>query len=560
MTGSRSELDESSNSEVDGVIAAMLISLEQGTPLKLEDWVARYPDLEEKLRDFFQDHVRMEAALADPGQSASALHAGESAEPPDSFADMENQSFGDYLLVKEIDRGGMGVIFEALDQKLNRRVAIKMIKSGGLASATEVARFHAEANSAASLDHAHIVPVYDSGQIQGLHFFSMALIEGETLSAKIMKGPLDVQEAVMVAKKIASAIAYAHREGVIHRDLKPGNILIDQNNEPRITDFGLAHNPNMNQQLTTDGQILGTPAYMPPEQARGQSVAANPAADVYSIGAILFHCLTAQAPHTADNPLDVLLRVQEVAPLPPHKLNPKVSKPLSDIVLRCLEKKPANRYETATQLERDLDRFLRGETPEAGQVGRIQKIRRTCRRHPLLTAHLGGISTIFAVSTLFFLSHQDLGYYLGHSMIMVLWAALCFPLARGIRNTVWRDQIEAIWGSVDVVAFTLLLHGVDGPAKTTYLIGYPFIIASSGFFGRRRLVLAITAQCITAYLLLCFLHTEDLIPIGDPERPNLNRRIHQPLFYCCGLFLIGMVIRAQVKRLRSMSQYFEVNR
>ncbi|MEE3074129.1 MAG: serine/threonine-protein kinase, partial [Planctomycetota bacterium] len=357
MTGSRSELDESSNSEVDGVIAAMLISLEQGTPLKLEDWVARYPDLEEKLRDFFQDHVRMEAALADPGQSASALHAGESAEPPDSFADMENQSFGDYLLVKEIDRGGMGVIFEAHDQRLNRRVAIKMIKSGGLASATEVARFHAEANSAASLDHAHIVPVYDSGQIQGLHFFSMALIEGETLSAKIMKGPLDVQEAVMVAKKISSAIAYAHREGVIHRDLKPGNILIDQNNEPRITDFGLAHNPNMNQQLTTDGQILGTPAYMPPEQARGQSVAANPAADVYSIGAILFHCLTAQAPHTADNPLDVLLRVQEVAPLPPHKLNPKVSKPLSDIVLRCLEKKPANRYETATQLERDLDRF-----------------------------------------------------------------------------------------------------------------------------------------------------------------------------------------------------------
>ena len=145
-------------------------------------------------------------------------------------------------------------------------------------------------------------------------------------------------------------------------------------------------------------------------------------------------------------------------------------------------------------------------------------------------------------------------------MIMVLWAALCFPLARGIRNTVRRDQIEAIWGSVDVVAFTLLLHGVDGPAKTTYLIGYPFIIASSGFFGRRRLVLGITAQCIMAYLLLCFLHTEDLIPIGDPERPNLSRRIHQPLFYCCGLFLVGMVIRAQVKRLRSMSQYFEVHR
>lgn len=558
--------EDSSISKLDQVIAALLLEWEQGHQPSEQAWIERHPELEEELIEFFRDHDQIQKVLDAPAirpgdMPTVATNAGarptHRALDPDSFSSLENQRFGDYLLIQEIDRGGMGVIFEARHEKLNRIVAIKMIKSGALASHAEVSRFHAEAKSAAALDHPNIVPVYDSGQWEGLHYFSMALIKGHTLASQIHQSPLSIEASVFIAKKIASAVEYAHARGVIHRDLKPGNILIDEKNEPRITDFGLAHNLNQDQNLTTDGQILGTPAYMPPEQARGQANAATPAADVYSIGAILYHCLTGQAPHSADNPLDVLLRVQEVDPSPPHKLNPQVPHPLSGIVLKCLEKDPSRRYSSAAALERDLDRYLRGEPTEGGHVSWQDRVRRWCRRQPILAAHLGGIGSVFIISTSFLFSHLNFLYYTRHTIILAIWAGLCFPLQQRLRDPRKRHLVEAIWGTLDVVAFTLILHWVTGPARATYLIGYPFIIACSGFFGRSRLVVNLTIQCIIAYLALCFLHTDDLIPIEDSGTTLLNRRFHQPIFFSSALFLMGLIIRAQVKRLRSLSQYFE---
>jgi serine/threonine protein kinase len=566
MTFTPSSSEDSASSKLDQVIAALLLEWEQGHQPSEQAWIEQHPELKEELIEFFRDHDQIQKVMVAPGLSPgemptvatnAGLWASHRALDPDSFSRLENQRFGDYLLIKEIDRGGMGVIFQAQHEKLNRIVAVKMIKSGALASHAEVSRFHAEAKSAAGLDHPNIVPVYDSGQWEGLHYFSMALIEGHTLGSKIAKEPLSIEASVLLAKKVASAIGYAHSRGVIHRDLKPGNILIDDKNEPRITDFGLAHNLNQDQQLTTDGQILGTPAYMPPEQARGQAKAATPAADVYSIGAILYHCLTGQAPHTADHPLDVLLRVQEVDPLPPRKLNPQIPKPLSSIVLKCLEKDPSKRYATAEALELDLERYLRGEATEGGHVSWQDKVRRWCRRQPVLAAHLGGIGSVFMISTSFLISHQDFNYYLRHTTILILWAAISFPLQQLLQHPTKRRQVEAIWGFLDVVAFTLILHWVKGPAQATYLIGYPFIIACSGFYGRSRLVVNLTIQCIIAYLVLCFLHPDNLVPIEASDTTLLGRRYHQPIFFSSSLFLMGLIIRAQVKRLRALSQYFE---
>ena len=566
MTFTPPSSEDSSISKLDQVIAAVLLEFERGHQPSQQEWIDRHPDLEEEISAFFRDHEEiekvMDAPVLPPGEmptvaTNAGFRSGHHVSDSDSFSDFENKRFSDYLLIKEIDRGGMGVIFQAQHEKLNRIVAIKMIKSGALASQAEVSRFHAEAKSAAGLDHPNIVPVYDSGRWEGLHYFSMALINGHTLGSQLTNQPLSVEASVILAKKVASAIGYAHSRGVIHRDLKPGNILIDEKNEPRITDFGLAHNLNQDQQLTTDGQILGTPAYMPPEQARGQAKAATPAADVYSIGAILYHCLTGQAPHTADHPLDVLLRVQEVDPSPPHKLNPEIPKPLSGIVLKCLEKDPSKRYSSAEALELDLERFLRGEATEGGHINWQDKVRRWCRRQPVLATHLGGISTIFIISTTFLISHRDFEDYTRHSIILILWAALCFPLQQLLQNPKKRQQVEAIWGLLDVVAFTVILELVTAPARATYLIGYPFIIACSGFFGRSRLVVNLTFQCIIAYLVLCYYNMNDLVPVEASDTALLSRRYHQPIFFCSALFLMGLIIRAQVKRLRSLSQYFE---
>ena len=198
--------------------------------------------------------------------------------------------FGDYEIVREIARGGMGVVFEARQMSLNRKVALKMILAGQLADETDVKRFYTEAEAAANLDHPGIVPIFEVGQHEGQHYFSMGFVEGQSLSQRLAEGPLAERQAAALMVKVADAIDYAHQRGVIHRDLKPGNILLDQNGDPRITDFGLAKKTESDSGLTGSGQIMGTPSYMPPEQAGGKRGVVGPAADVYALGATLYAC------------------------------------------------------------------------------------------------------------------------------------------------------------------------------------------------------------------------------------------------------------------------------
>ena len=225
--------------------------------------------------------------------------------------------FGDYELLSEIARGGMGVVYKARQVKLNRLVALKMILAGNLAGEAEIRRFYLEAEAAANLDHPGIVPIYEVGQHEGQHYFSMGFVEGQSLAQRVAEGPLPPREAAALMVQIAEAVQYAHEKGVIHRDLKPGNVLLDAQGRPKVTDFGLAKKLQSDSGLTASGQIMGTPSYMPPEQAQGRADI-GPLADVYSLGAMLYCLLTGRPPFQAASAMDTLKQVLEQDPPAPH--------------------------------------------------------------------------------------------------------------------------------------------------------------------------------------------------------------------------------------------------
>lgn len=307
--------------------------------------------------------------------------------------------FGDYELLDEIARGGMGVVYKARQVSLNRIVALKMILTGQLAGKDDVQRFHAEAEAAANLDHSGIVPIYEVGEHDGKHYFSMALIDGGSLASKLKDGPLPPQAAAEYTQKVTAAIAFAHDRGVIHRDLKPANVLLDRNSEPKVTDFGLAKQVQGDSHLTTTGQILGTPSYMPPEQAAGQIAEIGPAADIYSLGAILYALLTGRPPFQSDNPMDTLLQVLERDPVPPRQLNPNLPADLETICLKCLEKTPVRRYPCAQALGEELGRFLRGEPILARPINSFERGWRWCKRKPAIASLVGTIALLVLIGT-----------------------------------------------------------------------------------------------------------------------------------------------------------------
>ena len=270
-------------------------------------------------------------------------------------------SFGDYEIIEEIARGGMGVVYKAKQKTLNRIVALKTILSGQFAGHEEIRRFRSEAEAAANLDHPGIVPIHDIGEHDGHQYFSMGFIKGTSLQAKLIDGPMSTMEAAETTRKIADAIAFAHKKGVIHRDLKPANVLIDPNGEPRVTDFGLAKQIGGDSDLTGTGQILGTPSFMPPEQALGQASKVDERADVWALGAILYCLLAGRPPFQAATALDTLKQVIEKEPVRLRSLDPKIPVDLETITLKCLEKEPVKRYQTAQDLKDELVRFTRGE-------------------------------------------------------------------------------------------------------------------------------------------------------------------------------------------------------
>jgi formylglycine-generating enzyme required for sulfatase activity len=309
---------------------------------------------------------------------------------------------GDYELLHEIARGGMGVVFKARQVTLNRSVAVKMILGGQLARPEDVQRFHTEAEAAAQLDHPGIVPIYEVGQHEGQRYFSMGFVDGRSLSKKVADSPLPAREAAEIVRAVAESVQYAHDKGVIHRDLKPGNILLDKDGKPRVTDFGLAKLTESGSDLTGTGQVLGTPSYMPPEQAAGQASAVGRQSDVYSLGAILYCLLTGRPPFQAATPLETLLLVRSQEPVPPIQLNGAIPLDLNTISLKCLEKDPARRYRSAQELADELQRHLSGEPIFARPIGLVERSWRWCRRRPLIPSIVAAVLAVSIAAGMLF--------------------------------------------------------------------------------------------------------------------------------------------------------------
>lgn len=368
--------------ELESILHAYLQALDAGQNPDHEEWLKRNPVFADDLRAFFADQKQMNRFV----QSMQKVQTGDvtidSAGAGGTDDNLERiRYFGDYELLEEIARGGMGVVYKAKQVSLNRIVALKLILAGQFASTAQVQRFHTEAEAAANLDHPNIVPIHEIGVHQGRHYFSMKLIAAVPKSDRTS----DPRGVARLIATVARAVHFAHQRGIIHRDLKPANILIDAQGQPHVTDFGLAKRADGDSDLTQSGAIVGTPAYMAPEQAAGKK-GLTVAADVYSLGAILYEWLAGQPPFVGASPMDILKQVLDKDPTPPSRLRTGIDRDLETIVLKCLDKDPGRRYPSAEALADDLDRWLGGEPIQARPARMLERTWKWMRRKPALAA------------------------------------------------------------------------------------------------------------------------------------------------------------------------------
>jgi WD40 repeat protein len=379
---------------INAAIVSYLESVAIGSAPDREAFLAKYPDVADELRAFLNDHHRLTNLAGRPAEPET-LPVGESA--PASSTLGRVRYFGDYELFEEIARGAMGVVYKARQVSLNRPVALKMILAGELASPEDVARFRREAEAAATLDHPNIVSIYEVGEHEGQHYFAMKLVEGGTLSSRISQFVGRPKEAVALLCRVCRAVHYAHQHGILHRDLKPGNVLLDSAGAPYVSDFGLAKRLGTDSRLTRAGAILGTPSYMAPEQAAAKADVST-AADVYALGAILYELLTDRPPFQADTPLDTLMQVLDCEPTPPRQIQSRVSRDLETITLKCLEKAPAKRYGSALEIAEELERWLAGAPIQARPGTVAERVVKWMRRRPTVT----GLLCLATVAALMF--------------------------------------------------------------------------------------------------------------------------------------------------------------
>lgn len=548
----------SSPKTIEQVIAQFVQAAEAGRPMDTARLLSDYPEFADELSEFFRVHSQFIQA-AQTTQEASERYSAVSADtapanqetdgPPSwdsSLASGLPKIFGDYEILEEIDRGGMGIVYQARHRELGRTVALKLIRSGELAREEEVQRFRSEAEAAAALTHPGIVPIYEVGTLHGLVYYTMAYIEGQSLAQVVAGGALDPTEATRIVYKLCAAVEHAHRAGVYHRDLKPANVLLDRQGQPIIIDFGLAKFAHRDSSLTTTGQILGTPAYVAPEHASGRARAIGPASDVYSLGAILYCLCAGQPPFSGPTPFDVLLQVLDRQPPSPSKLNRRVSAELDYVCQRALEKDPADRYKSASELAADLQRILQGEPVDCPRPKLFQQLETWWRREPILVSHVCGIGATMAIVGIFHvLRGQESAPFPFRMLLLLTWFVASFGLQYWVYRDRWRDIACLSWATVDVTLYTTLIAFAD-PPRSMLLIGYPMMIVASSLFYRKRFVVFMTVLCMAGFLVLGL-----LAPREDFVKPDFCA------IFLCGLIVIGLSLLAIIRRVRGMSFFYE---
>jgi len=460
----------------------------QGPPAQkaLETMAREHPDLAGQLRELFAA-ISVADAVAEQstiyGRFAEAIGQPPVTVPRDDswcaaggFVPGSTPlpaAFGDYELVEEIARGGMGVVYRAIQKSLGRTVAIKMLLRRDLAGPSEIARFRSEAEAAAQLDHPGIVSIFEVGEEAGHPFYSMQFIEGTTLSRRLATGPLPPREAAVILAKVADAVQVAHDRGVLHRDLKPSNILIDSSGEPHVSDFGLAKRIEAAESMTHTGAIIGTPCYMSPEQAAGSRGDVGPTSDVWSLGAILYQMLTGRPPFQAAGPMDTLLAVLETDPPLPRSLDRNVDRDLEMVALKALQKPQDLRYASAAALADDMRAYLSGEPVAARGGGFADVFSRLFREthHAVVLENWGLLWMWHSVVILTLCVVTDVLAWQGVATrwpYLVLWGgglALWAPIFWALRHragpvTAVERQIAHVWGG-SVIA-SVLLFWVEG--------------------------------------------------------------------------------------------------
>ena len=405
ITNNNNPIEEELSSDAEERLAVLLEDLTTGpvdqAHKRLEKLCLQNADLAGQLRELFAtvsvtDAVAMESTIimrSDDGRSGAdekdiRPFIGDGFVPGVSSLPAQ---FGEYELLEEIGRGGMGIVYRAVQKSLQRVVAVKMLLRRDLASPADLTRFRSEAEAAAQLDHPGIVSIFEVGEHKGHPFYSMRYIEGTTLAKRLQAGPIPPREGAQILLRVAEAVQAAHSRGVLHRDLKPSNILIDLAGKPHVSDFGLAKRLEGNQTMTHTGAILGTPCYMSPEQAAGSRGDVGPVSDVWSLGAILYQVLVDRPPFQASSPMDTLLAVLEVDPPLPRSINREVNRDLEMIALKTLQKPQDLRYASAAHLANDLRAFLASEPIAARQGGVLDVVSRLLREthHAVVLRELG---------------------------------------------------------------------------------------------------------------------------------------------------------------------------